>query len=96
MMEIKNCGEGDCENGALIRQLQSDRAGDQQRLFHYERVIAQMQQALKPFADFADRTKQLSSEYVITTGSRMAKRQLTMGDCYAAYNALHRDDERVP
>jgi len=78
------------------RQLRSDNIGQQQLIYHYERVITQMQQALKPFADFADPTRKLSPQFEITAGSRMAKRQLTMGDCYAAYNALHRDDERVP
>lgn len=38
--------------------------------------------ALKPFADFF--VNGAPDDYVITAGSRMAKRQLTMGDCRLA------------
>jgi len=53
-----------------------------------EARIAKLEAALKPFADFADMKTRLSSDHVITEGSRLAKRQLTMFDCYHALDAL--------
>ena len=47
-------------------------------------------EALRPFANFADHTYTVDEKTVITNGSGFAKRQLTMGDCYAARNALVR------
>lgn len=47
--------------------------------------------ALKPFADYApDQSKltALPATVVITNGSPVAKRQLTIGDCYNARRAL--------
>lgn len=44
--------------------------------------------ALKPFADYADSTKAMPAEFIITNGSPLAKRQLQMGDCYRAAEAL--------
>jgi len=43
---------------------------------------------LKPFADYADPHRKVPREMVITNGSPMAKRQLTMGDCYDAKDAI--------
>lgn len=51
-------------------------------------VIEQMIEALEPFADFADTSGVLPDDHVITRGSRMAQRQLTMGDCRRALAAL--------
>ncbi|MFN3387473.1 MAG: hypothetical protein ACK40O_00965 [Allosphingosinicella sp.] len=42
--------------------------------------------ALQPFADFYVRGA--PDSHVITMGSRMAKRQLTMGDCRRAHELL--------
>jgi hypothetical protein len=44
--------------------------------------------ALKPFADFADPHNRAPDHLVITVGSSMARKQLTMGDCYKARQAL--------
>jgi hypothetical protein len=44
--------------------------------------------ALKPFADFADPHNRAPDHIVITVGSSMARKQLTMGDCYKARQAL--------
>lgn len=44
--------------------------------------------ALKPFADYADPTAVFPPTIEITTGSRFAVRQLTMGDCYEAARVL--------
>lgn len=44
--------------------------------------------ALAPFADFADPTAVFPPTIEVTTGSRLAKRQLTMGDCYEAARVL--------
>jgi hypothetical protein len=43
---------------------------------------------LKVFADFADSQRRMPRDLVITNGSSMAKRQLTMGDCYDAADAI--------
>jgi hypothetical protein len=43
--------------------------------------------ALQPFADYAGSTI-LPDDFVITMGSGMAKRQLTVGDCSRAAAAL--------
>lgn len=66
-MKIKNCIEGDCENGALITQLCA---------------------ALKPFAGYADPRGGIPRSFLITHGSPLAKKQLTMGDCYDAKKIL--------
>jgi hypothetical protein len=44
--------------------------------------------ALEPFASFAD-ARRIAPPYLpITQGSGMARRQLTMGDCYRAADAV--------
>lgn len=48
----------------------------------------QLVAALQPFADFADPRGIAPPSLVITAGSGIAKRQLTMADCYAARDAL--------
>lgn len=50
--------------------------------------LLDLEAALQPFADFADPRGTLPPGHQITQGSPMARRQLTMGDCYAARNAL--------
>lgn len=45
-------------------------------------------EALRPFADYADPRCAAPDDLVITQGSGFAKRQLTMGDCYNAAEAL--------
>ena len=50
--------------------------------------VLQLEAALKPFADFADGRRVVPPEMHITPGSYMAKRQLTMGDCYKARELL--------
>ncbi len=52
--------------------------------------IAEVCAALKPFADYADARAKAPPDMQITTGSAFAKRQLTMGDCYAAAKALEK------
>ena len=49
-------------------------------------AIPALLKALKPFADFA--TKKAPRDQVITQGSHMAKRQLSMGDCQQAAAAI--------
>jgi len=50
--------------------------------------VAVLEAALRPFANYADDRKVMPPEWPITLGSAMARRQLTMGDCYAARAAL--------
>lgn len=50
--------------------------------------IKMLEAALKPFADYADARRQFPADLAITLGSRLAKRQLSMGDCYAALDTL--------
>jgi len=52
------------------------------------RALETLRAALLPFSNFADPRGYAESEMPITLGSAMAKRQLTMGDCYAACSAL--------
>lgn len=47
-----------------------------------------LREELKPFVDFADPTGAVPDDYVITGGSSLAKRQLTMRDCRNARAAL--------
>ena len=54
--------------------------------------VALLREALRPFADFADERRRMRPDMMITTGSPMARRQLTMGDCYAAADALAATD----
>jgi len=51
--------------------------------------------ALRPFAEYADASRRLRPDMVLTPGSPLAKRQLTMGDCYAARDALYRSGIHV-
>lgn len=50
--------------------------------------IERLRMALAPFAAFADPRRVALPTLVITQGSSMAKRQLTMGDCYIAKDML--------
>lgn len=52
-------------------------------------LIARLVTALRPFADFADPRKTIRAAHEITQGSRLAKRQLTMGDCYLAAQLIN-------
>ena len=45
-------------------------------------------EALKPFADFADKHKNIDPSWAITLGSSRVTRQLTIGDCYKASTVL--------
>ena len=49
---------------------------------------ADFRKALEPFAGFADPRRRVPPSLAITVGSELACRQLTMGDCYAAADAL--------
>jgi hypothetical protein len=55
-----------------------------------------LREALKPFAAFADLAGAglLPADHVITLGSGMAARQLTIGDCRNARTALRGDREQ--
>jgi hypothetical protein len=50
--------------------------------------VMRLTEALKPFADYADPTNRVSGHLTVSAGSFMARRQLTMDDCYKARNAL--------
>jgi BMFP domain-containing protein YqiC len=50
--------------------------------------IEQLEAALRPFADFADPRNKIPADMVLTAGSSMARKQLTMADCYAARAVL--------
>lgn len=53
-----------------------------------EKRVAEMREALQPFADYSDRKSLIPDDHIITQGSYMAKRQLTMGDCRKAAEAI--------
>lgn len=52
------------------------------------KALSALCEALKPFAGFADPRNTVPETWPITQGSRMARKQLTMGDCYRARAAL--------
>lgn len=54
-----------------------------------ERVLL-LEDALLPFANFADKSGTCPEGMPITRGSPMAQRQLTMEDCYRAADLLKR------
>lgn len=54
---------------------------------YLERAV-RAEEALKPFANFADKNGRMPSSMPITSGSSLAKQQLTMGDCYQAVEIL--------
>lgn len=58
-------------------------------------IVERQRAALKPFADFADPRNKVPTHFTITTGSYMAKLQLTMGDCYRARAALETEKEKL-
>ncbi len=47
-----------------------------------------MREALRPFAEFAAKADVLPDDFVITKGSGLARKQLTIGDCRNARAAL--------
>ena len=51
---------------------------------HFEELVA----ALRPFAEYGEHMHRLHDSMVITQGSGMARRQLTGGDCKAAFALL--------
>lgn len=51
----------------------------------YARALLEV---LTPFIHYADPHRKVPPETIITAGSSMGKRQLTMGDCYAILDAL--------
>jgi hypothetical protein len=52
-------------------------------------TIATLREALRPFASYAaSPSANVPGELVVTAGSNMAKRQLTMQNCYDASTAL--------
>lgn len=52
------------------------------------RILA-LEKALQPFANYADSRNVVNPEFIITAGSSIAKKQLTMGDCYRAWHVLN-------
>ena len=67
--------------GGLIKQMRKDIASK-------AGIELNLRKALKPLADYADPHQRTDPEMVITQGSSMAKRQLTMDDCYQAWAVL--------
>ena len=55
----------------------------------HEKRIAELEAALRPFADFYTPSMELAGDgHVITQGSSMARRQITVGDVRRAYKSL--------
>ena len=50
--------------------------------------IRELEALLKPFADFAANARWAPNDLIITEGTGMARRQLTIGNCRAALQAL--------
>jgi hypothetical protein len=51
-------------------------------------ITDKLAEALEPFANYADPRSAVPVNLPISNGSSLAKRQLTMGDCYIAREAL--------
>lgn len=51
-------------------------------------LLDDMVSALQAFADFADPQRRVPARMPITSGSMFGKRQLMMGDCYRAADAI--------
>jgi hypothetical protein len=67
----------------------SKTVGDAARIIREQSdEIERLRAALKPFANYADPSGVFPPTVEITTGSRFARKQLTMGDCYEAARAL--------
>lgn len=60
----------------------------EERIANQASTLSGVRKALMPFSDFADPHRKVPSALAITNGSPMAKRQLTMGDCYLARDAV--------
>lgn len=54
----------------------------------HEAELEKAEQVITPFAEFADPRRKFPPNFTITNGSRMAKKQLTMDDCYSAADWL--------
>lgn len=52
--------------------------------------IKDLEDALRPFAKFADPRRVAPAGLPITSGSPLARQQLRMGDCYRARDVLER------
>lgn len=51
--------------------------------------VAQLEAALKPFAEFyGPHLANVSADFPVTHGSSMARRQITVGDLYRAHKAM--------
>lgn len=75
----------------LIRAGKADHHAEpfaRHRIAHTTPGDAEVRKALEPFAAYADPRRMMPASMPITAGSAMAKKQLTMGDCYAAAAAL--------
>ena len=68
------------------REGNDDRINDDQEIVRALTRLPELLAALQPFADFHGRNA--PDRLVITQGSAMAKRQLTMGDCRVAAELL--------
>lgn len=54
-----------------------------------EKEILRLRQALKPFSDYAIvGANKVPEDFIISLGSPLARKQLTMGDCIRARDAL--------
>lgn len=56
------------------------------------RRVEELEAALRPFADFADPNNRIPPDIILTAGSAMARKQITMANCYAARAALSTTD----
>ncbi len=54
--------------------------------------VEELKAALRPFAAFADPRNKIPPDTILTAGSAMARKQITMADCYAASLALNSQD----
>jgi len=55
--------------------------------------VMRLRKALAPFARYVEGQKALPRDLIITQGSPLARRQLTLGDCLDALAALRETDE---
>lgn len=70
--------------------MHSDMAKGIGKIIDLKARVAELEAALRPFADFYRPTMELAGDdHVLTRGSSMAGRQLTIGDVRRAYKTLN-------
>ena len=78
-------------NHAITQEVADDARETREEFRRLDKRIAELEAALKPFADFYAPAMELAGDdHKLTNGSSMARRQITVGNVRRAYEALSR------